>query len=171
MDRVLSFEKVDAYMEELAAKNHDIKGYCGTSEFELNERLVDGSLESPFLVFYGYRWKLDGSNQRTFNTRTIDFSILFTGISHDDAKTIKDAISTAEKIGLEVLSRIHVESKMNTVDWLYNNFIKESTVGETIEGAEVQGCFGMDFHFDLKVHEPLQVTQDRWSDGNIFCVE
>lgn len=168
--RILSFKKVDQYFKNLAEKHVDIKDYCGTSVSELSEKLasVDGVV-SPILVFFDYYSKLSGPEQRTFNSRTLAFSILFSGVPADDFDAQREAVNNAEAIGLEVLSRVHIESKMPQSGWLYNNFIKESVHYEEVKFEKAEGFFGMEFHFDLKVLEPLVVDKTKWSDGDIFC--
>jgi hypothetical protein len=170
MDRILSYKKVDEYLENLATKHVDINDYVGTSTTELNSKLgsVDG-LQSPFLCFFNYQGKLSGNQQRTFNERTLSFSICFTGIDSEDFEAQKDAIDTAEIIGLEVLSRINVESKKQEIGWLYNNFEKDSAYYTEIELDQAEGVFGMEFHFNLKNTEQLVVSPEKWTDGNTFC--
>jgi hypothetical protein len=170
MERTLSYKKVDAYFKALADKNTDIQDYCGTSVSELASRMasVEG-VKSPILVFFDYSSKLEGNEQRTFNNRSIAFSVLFPGIKSDQFQSQTDAIDQAEEIGLEVLSRIYIQSKMPDIGWLYKNFQKESVVIMEVKSEGQDGFYGMEFHFDLKTLEPLIVTPSKWSDGNIFC--
>lgn len=170
-ERVLSYKKVDEYFSSLAAKHVDVKDYIGTSTTELDSKLasVDG-LQSPFFCFFNYQGKLSGNQQRTFNDRTLSFSICFTGIDAEDFPAQKQAIDDAEIIGLEILSRINIESKKEAIGWLYNNFQKDTAHYSEIELEGSEGVFGMEFHFDLKNTEPLVVSPDKWSDGNEFCV-
>lgn len=169
-DRILSYKKVDEYFSALADKHVDIKDYIGTSTTELDSKLgsVDG-LQSPFLCFFNYQSKLSGNQQRTFNERTLSFSICFTGINAEDFEAQKKAIDDAEIIGLEFLSRINIESKKEAIGWLYNNFQKDSVYYTEIELEKADGLFGMEFHFDLKNTEPLVVSPDKWTDGDTFC--
>jgi len=170
MARILSFKKVDDYFEELATKHVDIKGYCSTSVQELADKIatVDG-LGSPFLVFFDYYGHLEGKEQRTFNNRSLAFSILYIGVKSDDYPGQKEAVTNAEEIGLEVLSRINVQSKMPDIGWLYNNFDKNTCTMDEVISEGQDSFYGMEFHFDLKVLEPLVVTPAKWSDGEIFC--
>lgn len=168
MERLLSYKKVDQYFEELATKHVDIKDYCGTSVFELGEKLDSSQTLSPILVFFNYEGKLSGNQQRTFNNRSLSFSILFIGIKPDDVPAQLEAKNNAEIIGLEVLSRINVQSKMENIGWLYNNFDKDSVTYVEVD-TDLEGVHGMEFFFNLKTIEPLIVTPDKWSDGNIFC--
>jgi hypothetical protein len=170
MERILSFKKVDDYFSELANKHVDIKDYCSTSAEELASKMASvAGLQSPSLVFFDYYGKLSGSEQRTFNNRSLAFSILFTKVKQDDYPAQRLAVSNAEQIGLEVLSRINIQSKMPTIGWLYNNFDKDSVTYDEVLSEGQDGFYGMEFHFDLKVLEPLVVDPDKWSDGNIFC--
>ena len=170
MARVLSFSKVDDYFKELATKHLDIKDYCGTSAEELASKIDSvAGLKTPFLVFYDYFGKLEGKEQRTFNNRSLAFSILFTGVAADDFPGQRTAVNNAEEIGLEVLSRINVQSKMPDIGWLYNNFDKNSVTMDEVIAEGSDGFYGMEFHFDLKTVEPLVVTPSKWSDGDIFC--
>lgn len=170
MDRPLSFQKVDDYFEELATKHVDIKDYCSTSVQELADKIASvAGLQSPFLVFFDYYGKLEGGEQRTFNNRSLAFSILYTGIKADDYPGQRLAITNAEEIGLEVLSRINVQSKMPDIGWLYKNFDKNTVTMDEVISEGSDGFYGMEFHFDLKVLEPLILTHSKWSDGDIFC--
>lgn len=170
MARELDYTKVDIYFRELSEKNVDIKDYCGTSVFELAEKITstDGII-SPILVLFNYEGKLSGNAQRTFNNRSLSFSILFSGISTEDFLAVKKAKTDAELIGLEVLSRINVQSKMPDIGWLYNNFDKDSVTYDEIDPETANDLVGMEFHFDLKTIEQLNVTPEKWTDGNIFC--
>lgn len=170
MARVLSYKKVDDYFKSLAEKHVDINDYVGDSTTEIDNKLdsVDG-LQSPFLSFYSYEGKLSGNQQRTFNDRTLSFAICFTGIDAQNFEDQRKAKDDAELIGLEVLSRINVDSKNPLSGWLYNNFEKNTVFYTEIELDKSEGIFGMEFHFDLKVLEPLVVTPDKWSDGDQFC--
>jgi len=170
MDRILSYQEVENYLSELADKNVDLRDFCGASREELDNKVASvAGFGSPGLVFFGYRWKLSGNKQRTHNTRTISFAILISGVPPDDYAAQTIAISEAEAIGLEVLSRIYQDSHRQDVGWLYDNFDKESVIGEDIPSMGQDGLCGMEFSFDLKVSEPLVVTHDKWSDGNLFC--
>lgn len=168
MERLLSYKKVDEYFKELATKNVDIRDYCGTSVFELAEKLDSSQSQSPILVFFTYEGKLSGNQQRTFNNRLLSFSILFTGIKSDDVPAQLEAKNNGEIIGLEVLSRINVQSKMPGIGWLYNNFDKDSVLYSEVD-TDLEGVHGMEFFFNLKTIEPLIVNPEKWSDGNIFC--
>lgn len=170
MERILSFNKVDAYFQELATKHIDIKDYCSTSVEELANKMASTTgLVSPSLVFFDYYGKLSGTEQRTFNNRSLAFSILYTGVAHDDYPAQRLAVTNAEKIGLEVLSRINIQSKMPNIGWLYQNFDKDSVTYDEVIAEGQDGFYGMEFHFDLKVLEPLVVDPEKWTDGNIFC--
>lgn len=170
MERLLSLKKVDDFFKEIAQKHVDIKDYCGTSAQELAEKIasVEG-LQSPSLVFFKYIGKLSGNDQRTFNNRSLAFSVLYTGIAVDDYDGKTLAKTNAEEIGLEVLSRINVFSKMPESGWLYKNFDKETATYSEVESEGQDGFYGQEFHFDLKTLEPLIVTPDKWTDGDIFC--
>jgi hypothetical protein len=170
MSRILSFQKVDDYLRDLATKHVDIKDYCSTSVEELASKIgsVDGVV-SPILVFYDYFCKLEGNAQRTFNNRSIAFSILYSGVKIDDFVGQREAKEKSEEIGLEVLSRINVQSKMPNIGWIYNNFDKNTANFDEVDLEGQDGFCGMEFHFDLKTLEPLIVNPDKWIDGNIFC--
>jgi hypothetical protein len=98
------------------------------------------------------------------------FSILYTGVAVDDFPGQRTAITNAEEIGLEVLSRINVQSKMQDIGWLYNNFDKNTANWDEVISEGSDGFYGMEFHFELKTLEPLVVNPAKWSDGNLFCV-
>lgn len=169
MARSLSFKKVNDFFKDLATKHVDINDFVGTSPVEFSEKAstVDGLKTT--LVFYDYRGKLSGNDQRTFNNRTLSFSIIKPGIQSDDFLAQDLAIDECEAIGLEVLSRINVWSKMPESGWLYKNFEKETVIMEEVRAEEGDSFWGMDFSFELKTLEPLVVDPSRWSDGGIFC--
>lgn len=170
MSRPLSFQKVDDFFKNLSDKHVDIKDYCGTSVEEFANKIatVEG-VKSPILVFFDYYGKLEGGEQRTFNNRKLAFSVLYTGIKADDYPGQRAAITNAEEIGLEVLSRINIQSKMPDIGWLYKNFDKNTVTMDEVISEGQDGFYGMEFHFELKTLEPLTVTPAKWSDGNIFC--
>ncbi|MEZ0182662.1 hypothetical protein AB9T89_10480 [Flavobacterium oncorhynchi] len=170
MVRNLDYQKVDDFFKSLAQKHVDIKDYCGTSAAELASKAdsTDG-IKSPILVFYKYSGRLSGSQKLTFNSRTIAFSILYSGVSIGDPAAILEAKTNAEIIGLEVLSRINVQSQMQDIGWLYNNITKETINYEEVDPEYAEDLVGMDFSFELKTNEPLVVTASKWSDGDIFC--
>lgn len=169
MSRELSYKKINNYLEDLVSKNVDLKDFVGSSINELSNKLASANgVQSPFFIFYGYRNRLSGNEQRTNNTKTISFAIAFNGIDANDYSGQKQAIDTAEIIGLEFLSRIFIDSKSPDIKWLYNNFQKDTVTFETFEAEEAQGLFGSDFSFELKVPEALIVTNSKWTDGN-YC--
>lgn len=170
MARVLSFSKVDDFFKDLANKHVDINDYCSTSVEELAGKIGSvAGIQSPILVFFDYFGKLSGTEQRTFNNRSLAFSILFNKVQADDFPAQRTAVDTAEEIGLEILSRINIQSKMPNIGWLYNNFDKNTVTMEEVIAESQDGFYGMEFHFDLKTIEPLIVNPTKWSDGNIFC--
>lgn len=170
MARVLSFSKVDDFFKDLANKHVDINDYCSTSVEELAGKIGSvAGIQSPILVFFDYFGKLSGTDQRTFNNRSLAFSILFNKVQADDFPAQRTAVDTAEEIGLEILSRINIQSKMPDIGWLYNNFDKNTVTMEEVIAEGQDGFYGMEFHFDLKTIEPLIVNPTKWSDGNIFC--
>lgn len=169
MARLLSFKKVNDYFEELATKHVDINDFVGTSPVELANKAASVDGLKTTLVFYDYYGKLSGNDQRTFNNRKISFSVVETGVRADDFPAQDNAIDKCEAIGLEVLSRINVWSKMPESGWLYKNFEKETATWEQVRSEGSEGFWGMDFSFELKTIEPLVVDPSKWSDGDIFC--
>lgn len=170
MERILTFAMVEDYLKSLSTKHVDLKDFVGTSIAELATKLTsfNGAL-SPIMIFYNVTSQLSGTNQRSFNTRRISFAIAYTGVAIDDFVAQKLAINNAEQIGLDVLSRINYDSKIPDSDWLYNNFIKDSVSYEDYQDEEVEGLYGMDFSFELKVPEALVADPAKWSDGNTIC--
>lgn len=170
MSRELTYKKMNDYLEDLVSKNVDLKAFVGSSVNELANKLASNNgVESPFFIFYGYRNRLSGNEQRTHNSKTISFAIAYNGIDANDYVNQKDAIESGELIGLEFLSRIYIDSKSSEIKWLYNNFIKDTVTFEPFEAEEAQGLFGADFSFELKVPEALIVTQAKWTDGANYC--
>lgn len=170
MERILSYKKVNDYLQQLAQKHVDIQDFCGTSIDELESKINSTlGLLSPALVFINISSKLSGNTQRTFNQRSIFFSIVISGIKQDDFQGRIDAVSLSEQIGLEVLSRIEYDSKIESSGWLYKNFLKESVSFSEFDPKGAEGFVGMDFNFDLKTLEPLIVDPAKWTDGNAIC--
>jgi len=170
MERILSFKKLDDYLNSLADRHVEIKDYCGTSPDELADKISSvAGFGNPGMVFFDIYSKLSGNQQRTFNNRSISFAIVIGGIKPDDYSGRLDAVSLAEEIGLEVLSRIELDSKLPAIGWLYRNFIKESINYAEFDPKGAEGFVGMDFHFDLKTLEPLVANPEKWTDGNLIC--
>lgn len=165
-----TYQKMHDYLQLLTNNHLELKEFIGASVDELQEKLssFDG-VQSPFLYFFDYSNKLSGNNQRTFNQKTISFGIAFLGVNVNDFVAINKAIDDAEILGLEVISRINYDSQKPEQKWLYNNFIKESCFFTPVEASEIEGMYGMDFTFDIKVPEPLVVDKTKWSDGNSIC--
>ncbi len=170
MARTMTYLDSTDFFKDIVAKSVHLKDYIGPSEAELRDRMstVDG-IKSPFLCYFNYSSKLLGNKQRTLTDKTLGFSILFSGIDAMDFQAQNVAISEAENIGIKVLSRINISSKMPTIPWLYNNFEQSTVRFETLYGEEAEGFFGMEFFFDLQLPEPLIVDPADWTDGNIFC--
>lgn len=170
MDRLLSKKKVSDYLAGIVEKNADLVHYVGTNKEQLlNLMNSKAGITGPVLSFYGYRWKLDGNSQRTFNTRVISFAILIAGVGIEDYEAQDEAVSLAEAIGLEVLSYIYQEAQLPETGWLYNNLSKDSITAEEIAMRDTEALFGMDFSFELRVADPLVVTKTKWTDGDRFC--
>jgi len=169
-NRQLTKNKVTDYLKSLTEKNVDLKKFIGSAPSEIDD-VVDSNdgLSGAALNFYGYRWKLSGNAQRTFNTRTISFAILIDGVDPENYAAQEDAITSAEAMGLELISRIYQDSQRQDIAWLYNNIDKDAIIAEEIRGEKTEGLYGMDFHMDIKVSEPLTVDKEKWSDGDIFC--
>lgn len=170
MARVMSFLDATALFKDIAEKSIHIKDYVGPSITELKDKMssVDG-IQSPFLCLFGYRGALQGNTQRTANNKSLAFSILYSGIDSMNFYGQDEAVSSAETIGLKVISRINILSKMPDIPWLYNNFDSNSVRYDQLRGEEAEGFYGMEFFFDLKIQEPLIVDPEDWSDGGIFC--
>lgn len=166
----LSYIAVDTLLKDFAQKHVGINSYCGTSLQELHEMIISSiGFQAPILVFFNYTSRLSGTDQRTFNTRTVSFSILYNQISIDDYQAQREAVNNAEAIGLDIMARINIYSKMQESGWLYNNFDKNTVRYNEIDNAEISGHYGMEFHFEIKTVQPLTVNKAKWSDGNIFC--
>lgn len=169
MARLLTYTTIEDYFKNLSEKHVDLKDFCGTSANELANKLADSTgIAPPILILYKVEAQLSGTEQRTFNTRTIHFAVAYLLTDANDYPAQKLAITNAEAIGLDILSRINIDSKKPELGWLYNNFIKESATYDTFEGEETAGLFGMDFHFNLRVPEPLVVDPAKWIDGNDY---
>lgn len=170
MDRLLSKKKVSDYLKGIVQKNADLVHYVGTNKEELTNLIHSkAGITGPVLNFYGYRWKLEGNSQRTFNARVVSFAVLIAGVDIEDYQAQDEAVSSAEAIGLEVLSYIYQEAQLPETGWLYNNLTKESITADEIAMRDTAALFGMDFSFELKVSEPLVVNKTKWTDGNKFC--
>jgi hypothetical protein len=168
--RQLSYKKVDEYFNDIAVKNVDIKDYCGTSVNELANKIGQhNGILYTILILFNIQNKFTGNQLRTLNNRTISFTIAFAGVDANDYPAQVKAVDDAETIGLQVLSRINIDSKGKKVDWLYNNFDPNTVHFMEFEAETVEGLFGCEFHFDLKNPEPLLVDPAKWSDGDEYC--
>ena len=168
--RILNYNIVKEYFNYLATNHKNINSFVGYSAEELATELrkIKG-LPDPILVLYNYEGKLDGNNQRTFANRTISFAILKQVEKVDDFTVQYQAIADCEELGLSVLSRIHYDSKGKKIEWLYNNFIKDSVRFNEVKYKSSEGLFGMEFSFDLKTLEPLSIVADDWEDIESVC--
>jgi hypothetical protein len=170
MARILTFSMVEDYLKSLSEKHVDIKDFVGTSIAELASKLTSfAGIESPIFIFYNITGQLSGTKQRSFNTRRISFAIAYARVPTDDFQKQKEAKNNAEQIGLDVLSRINYDSKIEGTGWLYNNFLKDTVTYEVYEDEEVEGLYGMDFSFELKLPEPLVAEPAKWTDGDTIC--
>jgi len=168
--RQLSYKKIDEYFKDIAVKNLDIQDYCGTSLNELADKIGQHSgMLSPILILFNIQNKLTGNQQRTLNNRTISFTVAFAGVDPNDYPAQVKAVDDAETIGLQILSRINIDSKGKKVEWLYNNFDPNTVHFMEFEAETAEGLFGCEFHFDLKNPEPLLVDPAKWTDGDEYC--
>lgn len=168
--RILNYNIVKEYFNELATNQKNINSFVGYSAEELATELGKlKGLPSPILVLYNYEGKLDGNNQRTFANRTISFAVLKQIKKLDDYTAQYKAIADCEELGLSVLSRINYDSKGKKIEWLYNNFIKDSVRFNEVRYKSSEGLFGMEFTFDLKTLEPLSIIAEDWEDITEPC--
>lgn len=168
--RNLTYEILMEYFKYLSKNHADINSFVGYSslEFQTEIKKVKG-LEDYILVLYNYEGKLDGNNQRTISQRSISFAILKQVKKVHDFVGQYKAIAECEVIGLEVLSRINYDSKLDDVKWLYNNFVKESVNFKEVGLKTENGLFGMEFYFDIKTPEPLTILAEKWDDIDSVC--
>lgn len=164
------FKKVNDYLKYLVENTNHIKKFIGVSERELQAVLNKTKKEDdPFLVFFGYKAKLKGNNQRTIGTRTISFAVLYRVTDPNNYADQDEKINTAEYIGTQVLSRINIDSHPSSdVTWLHGTFQKDSVEFEKVTYQTANGLFGCEFHFDLEVKNPLIADSDFWLDKD-FC--
>lgn len=168
--RIVNYNIVKDYFESLATKHTTLQSFVGYSAEELATELAKvKGLASPTLVLFNYKGKLDGNQQRTFANRTISFAILIQVKKLDDFAKQYQAIADAEGLGLSVLSRINYDSKKGEIEWLSQNFIKDSVRFNEIKYKSQGGLFGMEFNFDLKTLEPLSIVAADWSDIEEVC--
>jgi hypothetical protein len=158
------------YFKDLAKNHADINSFVGYSslDFQTQINTVKG-LDDFILVLYNYEAKLEGNNQRTISQRSISFAILKKVKELHDFNAQYKAIAECEVIGLEVLSRVNYDSKLDEVKWLYNNFVKESVNFKEVGLKTESGLFGMEFFFDIKTPEPLTILAEKWDDIESVC--
>ena len=168
---ILTYNELKEYLAHLATQHHGITSFVGWSRLELHNEL--GKLRGekfPMLCLFEYEGKLTGNEQRTFNSRTVGFSIFSGGISTNDFAAQYSAISQAETYGLELLARINYDSnRLNSTHWLYKNFNKNTVRFEQLRASEQAMAYGMEFFFDLKVPQPFAVTAANWADLDSVC--
>jgi hypothetical protein len=163
--RVVTYKTIHDYFKTLGENHKTIETFVGYSPEELAVQM--GKLKgfkTPMMVLFNYEGKLDGNQQRTFATRTISFAILKTVVKPDNFTEQYNAIAESEVLGLSVLSRINYDSKCKNVEWLHNNFLKESVRFNEIKFKGKEALFGMEFFFDLKTPEPLVIEENNWND-------
>ena len=84
----------------------------------------------------------------------------------DDFEGQYNAIDTAEKLAIKVLSRINFDSNTQS-HFLWNSFLKDSVV---INPVELTGNdFGVEVFFNFKNKQPLKVELEDWKDINKIC--
>lgn len=170
MQRLMTFTALEDYFQSLAEKHLEIKDFCGTSKTELANKIGShNGIETPILILFSVSSALSGNEQRTFNTREIAFAVVYVMNDFNDIEKVKENKTLAEGIGLDILSRINIESKMPEKEWLYNNFLKETVRYNEFEMQESIGLCGMEFFFSLKLPEKLTVDKEVWTDGDTFC--
>lgn len=170
MNRIITYNTILEYFKSLAKNHIAINSFIGYSPMELSTKMntVKG-IEYPALVLYNYEGKLDGNKQRTIAQRTISFAVVKHVKKLDNFDEQYTAIAESEVIGLAILSRINYDSKGNKVEWLYNNFLKESVHFNEVKLKGTDGLFGMEFSFDLKIPEPLSIVAEEWADIDSIC--
>jgi hypothetical protein len=168
--RTFTYDLVLEYFKTLVLNSTLIQSFVGFSDTELSNLVVKlKPAQYPLLVLYNYQGTLIGNNQRTMSRRTISFAIVTAMAKADDFPSQYTAIADAEKIGLSLLSRIQYDSRIPSNEWLYNNFDKSSVRFSEVAARESVTLYGMEFHFDIQVPEPLVVDPADWTDLEDIC--
>ncbi len=169
-DRVLTYDKVMRYFEQLVEKSNYLTGFVGFSDRQLTE-IINGhsGLQDYSLILFGYSGTLDGNKQRTLASRTISFAIL-KPVKSDDFEEQYATIGEAERIGLHVMSRINYDSQLPD-HFLYNSFEKDSVRFNEVMAKDTDNLYGMEFHFRVKNSEPLTISPFEWADLKNLCNE
>lgn len=166
--RDLSYDKVISYFKDLVELNLYLKNFVAFSPQELSVKATGKrGLNGYTLALFQYTATLDGNKQRTLGKRTIGFAIV-NPTSNDDFKAQYKTIAEAEQIGLTVISRINYDSKQPK-HWLYNNFDKASVRFNEITASESDNFYGMEFFFQVRTWEPLNLDPNDWEDIKDTC--
>jgi len=169
INRPITYERLLAYFEGLADAHVLIDAFVGFSRNEFAERSRSREgLQGFALVMFGYSGTLDGNSQRTISRRTVSFAVLKARRKRGDYGELYGIVSEAEEIGLAILSRIWRDAR-TPGHFLYNAFEKDSVRFSEVLDLEGSDFAGTEFHFTLKVGDPLTVDPEDWKDLNDVC--
>lgn len=160
MENRAYFLEIEKYCEDMCAQTSNIKTFVPLSDRDIDNK-VTGSSPGPFFILTGYRGKLNENRQRTLNKKTLTFAILIRA-AHDHALLQRQQIDRAEWIGLNIISKIDLDSSLGNPEWLKNAFIKESVVYEEMQYENFSGLFGMEFSIDLNIKNTLKFNTEFW---------
>lgn len=163
----LNYEILTAYLKNLANQHKLINDFTGFTFKEFKSKAAGPGLKYPALVLDGYKGKLQGTTQRTFNQREITFSIVIK--CSDNFLEIEKAQAMAEQIGLSIFSRINYDSLNLKNHWLYKNFDQDSVVYDEIDFDNKDGVTGLKFGFDLKTKQPFSMNKFNWIDKSSYA--
>lgn len=154
------FLEIENYLENLVNQTDHIKTFVPLSDRDIDNKM-SGNTVGPFFVLISYKGALNENKQRTIGRRNLTFAILLKA-PHDNALVQRQKIDEAEWIGLNVLSKIDLDSQLGTPDWMKHAFIKETVHYEETQYEQFSGLFGQEFSLDLNIKNPLKYESNFW---------
>lgn len=160
---LLDYEKLKKYMKLRCDSCSLVDYFLGYDEQELTHYISSvGIHEKTIVVMLEYKGALSGNNQRTLSGREVRFAVLRKGGGGFEKDTSQVAI--CENVGFVLLSRILYDSRFPESEWLYDNFDQDTVEFMDIRSLTVSNLIGMEFGFELKTPQPLNLNPDDWED-------
>jgi hypothetical protein len=86
-----------------------------------------------------------------------------------DYRGQEKAYDKAEIYGMNILSRIVLDTESQKYKWLGDTFNKSSITFDIAQFESAEALFGMVFSFSLATKDPLRVDPEFWNDREDFC--
>lgn len=167
MTKQNSYLKVKNYFDNLVTQSNFLEEFVGFFEREWTTKKTRFTgIKTPTLALFRYELGFDSPNENAMAVRKIGFAIMLKVAKPDDFEAQYNAIDTAEKLAIKVLSRINYDSNTQS-HFLWNSFLKDSVV---INPVELSGNdFGVEVFFNFKNKQPLKIELNDWKDIDKIC--